>query len=112
MTPEGRVKDKVKKVLDRFVHYREMPVPSGFGKSGLDFTVCFFGHFITIETKKPGDVLTPRQDLRRRDIQAAGGIVYGVDGTETPGEGMTPWSKFVSELEYIANDPGSCQLAA
>lgn len=80
MTPEGKVKAAVKKELDRYpTHYREMPVPSGFGKSGLDFTVCFFGRFLAIETKAPKKVPTPRQEERIREITIAGGITIVVD---------------------------------
>jgi len=83
MTPEGRIKKAVKKELDVYPdHYREMPVPSGFGKSGLDFTVCFFGKFLAIETKKPGGSPTPRQEERIREITAAGGVAIVVSTEE------------------------------
>jgi hypothetical protein len=77
VTPEGRVKNAVKKELDVYPdHYREMPVPGGFGKSGLDFTICFFGRFIAIETKKEGGKPTPRQEERIREIEKAGGLAW------------------------------------
>lgn len=83
MTPEGKVKAAVKAELDAYPrHYREMPVPSGFGKSGLDFTVCFYGFFLAIETKAPGKVPTPRQENTIRDIRAAGGRALVVDSIE------------------------------
>lgn len=61
MTPEGKVKDKIKKLLSRYGVYYFMPVQSGFGPAGLDFhcmTTCgdkddapvaFF-----VEAKAPG----------------------------------------------------------
>lgn len=60
-TPEGRVKAKVKKVLDSYGDriWYFLPVSGGFGKHGIpDFIVCAYGHFIGIEckadaTKKP-----------------------------------------------------------
>jgi hypothetical protein len=84
MTPEGKVKKAVKATLDLFGehHYREMPVPGGFGKSGLDFTICFFGKFIAIETKAPGQVPTPRQEQRIKEIKSAGGVVFVIDTVE------------------------------
>lgn len=83
MTPEGYVKKAVKKELDAYPdHYREMPVPGGFGKSGLDFTVCFFGKFVAIETKKPKGEPTPRQEQRIREITAAGGIAIVISSVE------------------------------
>ena len=57
-------------------------MPSGFGKSGLDYTICFYGKFIAIETKKPGGKPTPRQELRIKEIQAAGGITFVVTSVE------------------------------
>ena len=84
-TPENRVKALVKKLLDQYGDdaYREMPVPSGFGKSGLDFTICFLGRFIAVETKRPGAEPTERQWLRIREIRRAGGAAFVVDGPET-----------------------------
>jgi hypothetical protein len=83
MTPEGKVKAAVKKELDVYPdHYREMPVPSGFGKSGLDFTVCFFGLFLAIETKAGGKEPTGRQQIRMEEITRAGGIAVAVRSVE------------------------------
>jgi hypothetical protein len=84
MTPEGKVKAKVKKLLKSFGNdcYYEMPVPGGFGKSGLDFNICFCGCWISIETKAPGQTLTDRQKLRATEIEAAGGMVWCIDGTD------------------------------
>jgi len=83
MTPEGRVKAAVKRELDKYPdHYREMPVPGGYGKSGLDFTVCFFGRFLAIETKADGKEPTGRQNKRIDEIEQAGGVTCVVIGVE------------------------------
>lgn len=86
----------VKKLLDRYGEdaYREMPVPGGFGKSGLDFTICFFGHFIAVETKAPGKKPTPRQELRTKEITRAGGAVFVVDGHTT----LIPFEKYLEQI--------------
>jgi hypothetical protein len=101
MTPEGRVKAKVKKLLKSFGEdcYYEMPVPGGFGKSGLDFNICFCGRWISIETKAPGEKLTERQLLRKREIEAAGGIVFSIDGSETPP--TSDMDRFSSLEDYL-----------
>jgi len=79
-TPEGKIKDKVKKILKTYENlYYEMPVPSGYGKSGLDFTCCFCGRFFAVETKAPGKKPTARQWLTIRSIVQAGGVVFVVD---------------------------------
>lgn len=82
MTPEGKVKKAVKAELDKYPHYREMPVPGGFGKSGLDFTICFYGVFLCIETKKPGGEPTDRQWQRIDEIREAGGIAIVIMSAE------------------------------
>ena len=80
-TPEGKIKDKVKKILKTYENlYYEMPVPSGYGKSGLDFTCCFCGRFFAIETKAPGKKLTALQKQTMHSIFRAGGVVFVVDG--------------------------------
>ena len=44
MTPEGKVKQKVKEVLKDLGAYYVMPVTSGYGNSGApDFLVCYEG---------------------------------------------------------------------
>lgn len=52
MTPEGKVKASVKKLLNKAGAYYVMPVTGGYGNSGApDFIVCHKGHFIGIECK-------------------------------------------------------------
>lgn len=79
-TPEGKVKDKVKKVLKQHGAYWHMPVQGGFGAPCLDINVCFNGRYAAVETKAPGKKPTPRQLLTIAEIEAAGGKVFVVDG--------------------------------
>jgi hypothetical protein len=83
MTPEGKVKMRVKVMLDMFDAYRFMPVQTGFGVPTLDFLVCIRGHFIAIETKAPGKKPTERQETTIEQIKSAGGHVFVVDNDET-----------------------------
>lgn len=62
--------------------YLWMPVPSGFGKSSLDYIICLQGHFIAVETKAPGEWLTPRQREVSREIMMSGGKVFVVSSQE------------------------------
>lgn len=80
MTPEGKVKAEIKKVLKAHDVYFEMPVPTGFGKSGLDFSGCHYGLAFYIEAKAPGKKPTPRQDLTIEAMRAAGAVVFVIDG--------------------------------
>lgn len=77
MTPEGRVKAKVKKALDKLGSdcWRFMPVQTGFGSPALDYLLSIRGRFVAIETKAPGKKLTPLQEQTKAGIEAAGGIV-------------------------------------
>lgn len=86
VTPEGKVKKLVNKVLDEFDDhltgaeiYRYWPVPSGFGASSLDCIVCYRGVFLAIETKAPKKKPTPRQELCIAQMRAAGGRVLVID---------------------------------
>lgn len=83
-TPESKVKNEVKKVLDKFKSHIDgfWPVPSGYGESHLDYVGCANGYFISIETKAPGKKPTPRQKERIRRVALAGGFAWVIDGTE------------------------------
>ena len=82
MTPEGRVKQAVKKVLkDRGIWYF-MPMQNGFGVVGIpDFVCCWNGRFLAIETKAPGKKsgTTPNQERRIQEIVEHGGNAFVID---------------------------------
>lgn len=83
MTPEGKVKRDVNKLLDKYkALYRFMPVPGGFGASSLDYLLCINGRFCAIETKAPGKKPTDRQKMVIGQIRRAGGAVFVIDGDE------------------------------
>lgn len=79
-TPEGKVKDKVKRMLAKFGPevYSHWPVQNGMGMPTLDCIVCAFGQYIGVETKAEGKKPTPRQEVTMEQMRAAGGIVYVV----------------------------------
>lgn len=82
MTPEGRVKDKVKKLLKARGIWYFMPAANGFGRVGIpDFICCMDGKFLAIETKAPGkrDNTTANQENRINEIRAARGWALVVD---------------------------------
>lgn len=86
-TPEGKVKNAVKKVLTDSKHagyiYSNWPVPTGFGTPMLDCVGCYFGHFFAIETKAPRKKPTKRQQLCIEQMTAAGATVFVIDGPDT-----------------------------
>ena len=94
MTPEGRVKDAIKKMLKAAGWYWFMPVSNGLGKHGIpDIIACKptvitpdmvgqrVGLFVGIECKAPGKLstATPLQERELKAIEAAGGIAVLAD---------------------------------
>jgi hypothetical protein len=75
-TPEGKVKDQVKKLLEKYGAYWHMPVQHGFGATSLDFIGCYKGRYFGIETKAPGNKPTARQEMVMAQINEAGGAVF------------------------------------
>lgn len=80
MTPEGRIKDQVKKLLRQYGAYWHCPVQNGLGAPSLDFIICNRGRYCAVETKAPGKKPTPRQLLTIAAIEESGGKVFVVDG--------------------------------
>ena len=79
MTPEGKVKAKVRTVLGEFGAYYFQPVQMGIGAAGLDFHCVLGGRpaiAFFIETKAPGKMLTPRQDMLVSHLRNMGAIVF------------------------------------
>jgi hypothetical protein len=79
LTPEGKVKAKVKQVLKRYNCWTDWPVPGGYGKSSLDCIGCIGGTFFSIETKKEGGKPTALQNQTILQITRAGGTVFVID---------------------------------
>lgn len=86
MTPEGKVKRQIKKVVDNYRNYGTlycyMPVPGGYGAPTLDYIGFFYGHGFAIEAKAPGKAPTPRQELTIAQMRSAGARVFVIDGTD------------------------------
>lgn len=85
MTPEGKVKKKVKEYLVSIGAWYYMPVSNGMGRVGCpDILVCYNGQFMAFETKAPGKLknTTPNQDREIAGISKAGGMAIVVDDVE------------------------------
>lgn len=92
MTPEGKVKAKVKTLLNAQGVAFDMPVPSGFGKQQLDFCPCSVdGHLLIIETKAPGEWLTPLQRITALRWLKTGASVFVVSDVS----GLAALSRFI-----------------
>jgi hypothetical protein len=80
VTPEGKVKEKAKRILDSIGAYHFMPATGGYGRSGIpDIVGCLNGVFFAVECKANGGRPTALQ-LREIDrINVAGGFAIVVD---------------------------------
>ena len=82
MTPEAKVKKKVKEYLQSVGAWYYMPVSNGMGRVGCpDILVCYLGYFLAFETKAPGKIknVTPNQLREINGIQRANGLAHVVD---------------------------------
>lgn len=84
-TPEGRIKNKIRKLLDGYGTnlYYYMPVPSGYGRRTVDYLGCIRGVFFAIEAKRPKGKPTALQNAALEQIEHAGGIGFVVNDDET-----------------------------
>lgn len=85
-TPEGKVKDKVVKILKQYGMYYFFPVTGGYGASGIpDIICCHNGRFIAIECKAGKNKTTPLQDAHIARIRAAGGVAVVINEENVDG---------------------------
>jgi hypothetical protein len=101
-TPEGRVKNRVKKMLKAHGAYYFMPVQTGYGSPGLDFHGCHRGKAFAVETKAPGKKPTPRQQLVITEMEESGMKVFVI------GESLV--STF--DVDVFAGYSGEAELEA
>lgn len=81
-TPEGRVKNAVRKYLQARSIWYYQPVQNGMGVVGIpDFICCWDGRFLAIETKAPGkrNDTTPNQKRVIEAINTHGGTAVVID---------------------------------
>jgi hypothetical protein len=115
MTPEGRVKKNINRILASFPFvYSFMPVQYGRGAAGIDYH-CVAGKYYQIgflvemlpiaffiEAKKPGDEPTPRQENfanERKEKQNAKTFVIDEDPSINKGDGLEELTQWLQEIE-------------
>jgi hypothetical protein len=93
MTPEGKVKVRVKRILDRYkpALYAHWPVQTGFGAPTLDCNGALWGQAFSIETKAAGKRPTARQIETMREMKAAGIKIFLIDGGKFPYTPLEVW---------------------
>jgi hypothetical protein len=111
MTPEGRLKEKVKQLLKKRNAWFYMPVQNGMGKVGIpDFMGTYRGLFFAVETKAPNkkptteeqrwNKATPNQQMRIEEIRDAGGVAIVADD-------ISQVEQMLETLDAIANFRGA-----
>lgn len=78
-TRERQVKDDVKNYLDSINAYHHWPVQTGYGEYTLDCLASINGHFVGIETKRPGKTMTEKQAEIAERMRMSGGFAIKVD---------------------------------
>jgi hypothetical protein len=93
ITPEGRVKDRVKRILAQHKPqlYAHWPVQIGYGAPTLDCIGWIFGQAFAIETKTPGKKPTPRQIQTMREMKMGGAKIFLIDGEKFPYQSLEVW---------------------
>lgn len=82
MTPEAKVKKKVKETLHSMGAYFLQPIGTGFGSMGApDIIVCYKKFFIGIECKAGNGRLTALQQDNIRRIVENGGYALVINET-------------------------------
>jgi hypothetical protein len=99
LTPEGKTKLLVKKLLQRHNVYWFMPVQNGLGSVGLDFHCCVKGKAFFIETKAGNKQPTPRQENTMNLMRMAGGKCFVVND-ETGYDLLETWLDEVDDARF------------
>jgi Holliday junction resolvase len=80
MTPEAKVKKKVKAILDELGAYHFFPLMGGFGRAGVpDIIGCYQGCFFAIECKAGSNKPTELQERELEKIRRAGGVAIVIN---------------------------------
>lgn len=80
MTPEGKVKQKIRNLLKKLGLYYFCPQTGGYGKSGVpDIIICAHGSFIAVECKAGSNKPTALQTAEMSKILSAAGDAWVVN---------------------------------
>lgn len=79
-TPEGAVKQTVKRILDALGVYHFSPFQAGMGRAGIpDIICCCDGQFLAIECKAGKGKLTLLQEREINKIRENGGTALVIN---------------------------------
>lgn len=79
-TPEGKVKDKVVKMLKEHGAYYFFPATHGMGRSGVpDIVCCVNGRFLAVECKAGKNTPTLLQLREINSVRTANGVALVIN---------------------------------
>lgn len=101
MTPEAKVKAKIKAILKEEKIYYAMPIGTGYGNSGVpDFLCCVNGRFLGIEAKANGNKPTELQKKNLMDIELSGGFAIVINENTSDLQYLVELIKQLKELSH------------
>jgi len=101
VTPEAKVKAKIKEVLKMERVYYAMPIGTGWGNSGVpDFLCCINGRFLGIEAKANGNKPTELQKKNLMDIELSGGYTAVINENASDLQYLVELIKQLKDLRY------------
>ena len=101
MTPEAKVKAKIKAILKEERIYYAMPIGTGYGNSGVpDFLCCVNGLFLGIEAKANGGKPTELQKKNLKDIELCGGYTAVINENASDLQYLVELIKQLKELYH------------
>jgi pantoate kinase len=101
VTPEAKVKAKIKEVLKMERVYYAMPIGTGWGNSGVpDFLCCVNGRFLGIEAKANGNKPTELQKKNLMDIELGGGYTAVINENASDLQYLVELIKQLKELHH------------
>ena len=114
MTPEGKVKARVRRRLAEcpIPVYLFMPVQNGMGEATLDFIGCINGQFFAIETKAGRSVMTPRQVATAHRILGASGMVFVLNEDPATWQLFEQWLVRETAIAALEAKEGVAPVAA
>jgi hypothetical protein len=102
-TPEGKVKDKIKRVLKKHKAWNFVPVSNGMGVHGIpDIIGCHCGVFLGIEAKAPNKKhnVSALQKVQLDGIDRAGGVAMVV----ATDEDIDHLDRLLENMTRVKND--------
>jgi Holliday junction resolvase len=101
MTPEGRTKQAVEKILVRESVYHFFPAANGYGRAGIpDIICCINGFFLAIECKAGANKPTALQQRELNLITLASGAALVVTDDLTTQQELLRVIQFIKDRTW------------